>query len=270
MNAHAANIHWGSYVQQVWDLRHFWISLVKIDVQSRYRGSVLGIGWSLVRPLGMCIVLCLVFSKVFNVDPAQYAPMLLVGLTCWQFLTEAMLSGCDAFKSGRAYIRQVPMPLVVFPLRTVLVAGFHAAIAMSLAVGLNVYFNGVHVLIGAVWMLPALALMFFAALALAVLCGLAHTHFPDTAHILQIVTQILFYLTPIIYPAEVLRQRGRLTQMLELNPFSYFIEAVRYPVTSGNMPPLYTLLMCGVFTLLFGVFAAWSLKKLERTLVFWI
>jgi len=271
MNAHTAELGPAqSYLQRMWELRHFLMSLVKIDLQSRYRGSFLGLGWSLVRPLGMCIVLCVVFSKIFNVDPAQYAPMLLIGLTFWQFVTESMLTGCETFKTGRAYIRQVPLPLAVFPLRTVLVAGFHASIALALAVVLNAFFNGPHVLAGIVWLIPSVALLTLSAMFVATLCGLAHTHFPDTSHILQIGTQILFYLTPIIYPPEVLADRGRLSQLFELNPLTYYLESIRRPISTGEMPSLQVYGMCILFTILLGMLAGWTLKRLERTLVYWI
>src|SRR5260370_27359570 len=86
------------YFRRIWQLRHFWLSLVRLDLQARYRRSVLGIGWSLVRPLAMCLVLCVGFSKLFRIDDiAGYAPFLLLGLPTFQFLTDAPLLCCTSF-----------------------------------------------------------------------------------------------------------------------------------------------------------------------------
>src|SRR5262245_38444229 len=114
-----------TYFQRIWQLRYFWFSLVRNDLRNRYRRSFLGIGWSLVRPLSITAVFCVVFGKLFHVPVAEYAPFLLVGITIWQFLSESMIQGCQSFLNAAAYIRQQPVPLAIFPLRTVLGSAFH-------------------------------------------------------------------------------------------------------------------------------------------------
>ena len=56
------------YLSKVWRLRHFWMALVRIDLRNRYRRSVIGIGWSLLQPIAMTTVLCVVFSQLFKAD----------------------------------------------------------------------------------------------------------------------------------------------------------------------------------------------------------
>src|SRR5438874_10877163 len=65
-----------SYVSAVWRCRYFWLSLVKMDLRTRYRRSVLGMGWSLLHPIAMTIVLCVVFQTAFAAGGGirQYAP----------------------------------------------------------------------------------------------------------------------------------------------------------------------------------------------------
>src|SRR4051812_33217028 len=96
----------GGYFVRIWQLRHFWGSLVANDLRNRYRRSFLGIGWSLVRPLMLTALYCAVFGKLFKQSASHYAPFLLIGLTIWQFLVEAILAGCDSFVRASAYIRQ--------------------------------------------------------------------------------------------------------------------------------------------------------------------
>ena len=59
------------YIGAMWRCRYFWLSLVKIDLRTRYRRSVIGLGWSLLRPISMTIILCAVFRRIFNI-PANY------------------------------------------------------------------------------------------------------------------------------------------------------------------------------------------------------
>ena len=119
------------YVHRIWRLRYFWFSLVRNDLNQRYSRSFLGIGWSMVRPLAMTAVFCVVFARLFQISLLEYAPFIFLGLTLWQFLVETIVGGCDCFSRAAPYIRQQRIPLAIFPLRTVLGTGFHALVALA-------------------------------------------------------------------------------------------------------------------------------------------
>jgi ABC-type polysaccharide/polyol phosphate export permease len=78
-----------TYIREVWRSRFFWLSLVKMDLQLRYRRSMLGIGWSLLHPLASTLVLCFAFHEFLNQDIRSYAPFLMVGLTWWGTFRES-------------------------------------------------------------------------------------------------------------------------------------------------------------------------------------
>src|SRR3712207_3342312 len=107
------------YFHNIWRLRYFWLSLVQDDLARRYRRSFLGVGWSLVRPLGLTMLFCGVFGQLLDQRVVEYGPFLLLGLTIWQFLAESALHGCHCFQHGGVYLRQQPLPLAIFPLRVV-------------------------------------------------------------------------------------------------------------------------------------------------------
>src|SRR5439155_8888745 len=76
-----------SYAGKIWSCRYFWLSLVLIDLRMRYRRSVLGLGWSLVRPILMTMILCAVFRRLFmRQDVWTFAPYVLAGLACWDYI----------------------------------------------------------------------------------------------------------------------------------------------------------------------------------------
>jgi len=125
-----------AYVGAIWKCRFFWLSLVKMDLTSRYRGSVLGICWSLLHPIAMTTILCVVFKYAFKMDVKAYAPLLFTGLTFWGFFSSVVVQGCGCFFQGESYIRQFPAPMAIYPLRTVLGSAFHFAIGLLLAIGI--------------------------------------------------------------------------------------------------------------------------------------
>jgi lipopolysaccharide transport system permease protein len=258
------------YLHRIWQLRFFWFSLVKNDLNYRYSRSFLGIGWSLVRPLAMTVVFCVVFSRLFNIAPVEYAPFILLGLTLWQFLVETILNGCDCFTRAAPYIRQQQLPLAIFPLRTVLGTGFQALVALGLAAVIAWSFKGLPDCLVLLSLVPSLMLLFLLGWFLAILGGVLHTHFHDTRHLGEIGLQILFYLTPILYHPESLAQHTHLARMIAWNPMTALLELFRRPILHGQWPLLGHYQVSLLVVLLVGLCAACALRKLERTLVFWI
>lgn len=258
------------YAASIWRLRHFWGSLVWMDLEARYRQSLLGLGWSLARPLAMTFVLTIIFSHLFSKPPREYAPFILVGLTCWQFLTESVLNGCHTFARSANYIRQNPLPLAIFPLRTALCAGFHALVALVLAVGLCWALFGFGNVSALPSLIPILAMMLALGWCLALIAGMANTYFPDTQHLLEIGLQLLFYLTPIMYPASLLQQLPLGKWILLLNPCHHLIEAIRLPVLHGTPPSLGIHASLTATLFVACLVAIGSLRWLNRTLVFWV
>jgi lipopolysaccharide transport system permease protein len=259
-----------SYFTRIWSLRYFWFSLVRNDLNNRYKRSFFGIGWSLLRPLAMTCILCVVFGKLFHVALEDYAPFLLIGLTTWQFFSETLLQGCFSFTAGAAYIRQQQVPLAIFPLRTVLGSGFHGLVALVMSIAVAAFFKGFPDPLALLNLLPAVVYLFLLGWALAILGGVMYTHFPDTNNIIEITLQILYYLTPVMYNPASLESRGRLKLLVEWNPLTSILALVRTPILEGTPPALHHIEISLVFLVVVAAAAAFLMRKMERTLIFWI
>ena len=104
-----------AYLARIWRLRHFWLALVRNDLRNRYRRSIIGMGWSLLQPIAMTIVLCVVFSQLFHAELRTYAPYLLSGLTFWGFLMAVVFYGLrilDPREPAHELGRQAPRDAV--------------------------------------------------------------------------------------------------------------------------------------------------------------
>jgi len=257
------------YLADIWRRRHFVLSLVRIDLQNRYRRSVLGVGWSLLHPLAMTAVLCLVFHTIFQLNVREYAPFLLVGLACWQFIVSVSLQGCRTFCSAEAYIRQCPAPMAIYPLRTTLGAIVHFFVALSLAIGLTWCFNGCKHPLALACLVPTMGLLVLFCWSLATFCGLGCVFFRDTQHLADIGFQILFYATPVMYPASRL-DHGRFAWVVHYNPFVPFLDLLRGPILEGQVPAPGTYLLAGGITLVSTLLAALALGRLEKKLIFYL
>jgi ABC-type polysaccharide/polyol phosphate export permease len=238
-----------------------------MDIRNRYSRSWLGLGWSLLHPISMTAILCLVFRNLFAMNVAEYAPSLLAGLCFWTFLTSSTVGGCTCLIRAEQYIRQYSAPIAIYPLRTVLGAGFHFLIAILVVLALRFWFKGFDNLPILLTLVPSFVLIFLFAWSLAIIMSIANTYFPDTQHLAEVGLQMLFYATPIIYPPAMLRDRG-LGFVVDLNPLASFIDLIRAPVMSGAAPSAQTLGLVLLATLLTSSLALFTLGRFQRTIVF--
>jgi ABC-type polysaccharide/polyol phosphate export permease len=256
-----------SYVADIWRCRYFWISLVKMDLRTRYRRSVLGMGWSLLHPIAMTTILCTVFHKVFHVNVSEYAPFLLAGLACWNYLVTATLQGCQCLFQGESYIRQYPAPLAIYPLRTALGGTVHFLVALVVVLALAWSFKGFGNLLSLLSLVPTLGLLFVFVWSVALLAGFANVYFQDTQHLCEVGFQILFYATPVMYPASMLRD-NHLSWLVTYNPLVALLELIRQPILEGRVPELATFAAATATVLVTATTAGLMLIRLQRRLIF--
>lgn len=255
------------YLGSMWSCRYFWLTLVRNDLRSRYRRSALGMAWSLLHPILMTAVICTVFHRMFQQDIREFAPFLLVGLSFWSFLCHAVLQGCQCFITGESFIRQQPLPMAIYPLRVSLTGGFHFLLALGVAIVLTWCGQGAFNPYSLLALAPALVLLSVFAWSLAVLFGFANVYFPDTSHLAEVGLQILFYLTPILYPPDLVRTHGA-GWLIALNPLASFVQLLRTAVIQGQLASLETLSVTVLTVMITGTAATILLTRLQSKLVF--
>jgi lipopolysaccharide transport system permease protein len=264
-----------AYLRSIWDRRYFWLSLVRMDLRSRYRGSVLGMGWSLLHPICMSAILCVVFCTIFKQDPLEFGLYLFAGLTVWNFIRDTMQQGCLAFFHAENYIRQYPAPMAIYPLRTALTYAFHFLMGLVPVVVLAAWRNGAlspqALLFGVV---PGVVLLLTLGWSLAVLVGVAFVHFRDTRHITDIAMQVFFYMTPVMYPRDFMRASSpstlmRICKLMQTyNPLTPFLRLIRDAALNNQLPPLSVYAAACLIVVVMGSAAAISLWNEERQLIF--
>ena len=260
----------GNYLAAIWRCRFFWLSLVKMDLRTRYRRSILGMGWSLLHPIAMTVIICLVFHKLWKSEVRAFAPYLLGGLACWNYILSSTTIGCQSLFQGESYIRQYPAPLAIYPLRTTLGATIHFFMALLVVFGLMLFIKGTGFeLLPLLSLLPTLCLLFVFCWSLAVLAGFANVYFHDTQHLCEVGFQICFYMTPIMYPKKMLEDHG-LTWILYANPMSPMLDLVRDPIVQGRFPHWTTYaLACCIVSVTAGA-AVLALSRLQRRVIFYM
>lgn len=256
------------HLTAIWKFRHFLMALVKLDLRLRYRRSVLGIGWSLLNPIAMTVVYVLVFSGLFaNGDPSVVVPYVVIGLAVWNFLRESVVTGCKSLISNESYIRQSPLPYGLYPLRTVFGQAIHSGIALGVALAVTFVYAPNTNPVGMLYALPGLVLLLFTSWGFATLFSFLNVYFQDTSHLLEVAAQLVFFLSPVAFPSNILADKG-MKWLVDINPVAMFMDLIRTPIMSGA-PPSGQLLLIGLgFTVATGALAAGTTAWLQKRVIF--
>lgn len=255
----------------IWRFRHFWLSLAGMDLRVRYRRSVLGLGWSLLNPIVMTVVFCVAFASwLGNGDWRGAAPYYLTGLAIWEYIKQSAVQGSQTFLRNEPYIRQSPLPMPIYTLRTGLGTAIHFLITLSVAIVAAGILNPTDHLMPlcALWaVLPGVCLIIAFGWAVSAICAIANVFFHDTRHLAELGFGICFFLTPIIYPKERLIERG-FGFLVEANPVAAFFDVIRDPILNG-VPPSTTLFAKALgITFAAVVVAVAAFARYERRIIF--
>jgi lipopolysaccharide transport system permease protein len=256
------------YCAAIWRTRYFWWSLVTMDLRSRYHGSALGLGWSLLNPILMTAVISTVFCQLFNQDFRSFAPFLLLGLAFWNFLTACVMEGCQSFQRGEPYIRQHPAPVAIYPLRTALGATIHLLLTLVVVLSLVWVVQGLGNLPALICLVPSVLMLVVLGWATAVCMGLVNVLVNDTQYLIPVLMQVLFYLTPVMYPPDLLRKKG--LTLLQYNPLATYLDLFRLPVLEGRFPGWDTVGVAALTALVMASLAVAGLSVMQRRLVFYL
>jgi ABC-2 type transport system permease protein len=214
--------------------RSFVKNLVSKDLKLKYRDSVLGVAWSLLNPLLTLGVYTLAFKHIMRIQIEHYPYFLLTGLLSWQFFSSALLGSTGAIVGNAHLIRKVYFPRETLPVATVLFAFAQFLLALAVFVPALVLVSGVSVR-WTVLLLPLVLLVHFAfALGLAFGLSAVTTSFRDVAHLTEVATLLLFWLTPIVYP--VAMAPAMLQAFFTASPLAAFAIAYQDLLFWGRVP----------------------------------
>lgn len=224
--------------------------LVRRDFKLKYRGSALGVLWSVLNPLLNMIVLSIVFNQVFKaVD--NYRMFLLSGLVIFNFFSEATNSSIGAVVNNFGLITKVYFPKIILPFSKTLSSGINllfsvlAFLLIGNILGLKAWWG--YLLIPYV----LLCLLIFSSGVSFILSAL-QVFFRDVQYLYGVLLTIWMYSTPILYPIDIIP--GNLIGLFKANPLYIFIDFLRQITLESVIPPLQSFLYCALWTL--GSFVA--------------
>lgn len=273
-----------SYLGTIWESRELLQNLTNREVRGKYRRTALGQLWSLANPIAAILIYTFIFSFIFRL-PAQvgnpsgldnYALWLVCGLLPWLFFHRVLTVGTESLVANAGLIQKVYFPRIVLPLSLANATFFTWLLEMGVLI-VALALLGAPVL---PWLpLVVLFMVVFGlfSVGLAMIFSIINVYFRDLSYLLTVVLQFWFYLTPVLYPVELVEKQSTalggflgtpitLLDLYTLNPVEGFIEIFRNLLYDNRLPGFSTVIVALVWTVSAIGFGTWIYSKKEKML----
>lgn len=229
---------------EVWQFRGLIGNFAQRELKSKYKGSVVGWAWSLINPLVTLGTYTLVFGVFLGATPPEmgngmkvFALYLFTGLVLWNFINQVVQGSMIALTSNGPLLRKIYFPAFA-P-----VAGNIVSLALQSAIELGLLLFVYAVLGNLAWTALWLPVVLLFVVAFSVGAGFylaaLNAHYRDVSYLVQVGLNLLFYATPIIYPATLVEQyydAHPWARLYELNPVTQFVELMREILYTTESP----------------------------------
>jgi lipopolysaccharide transport system permease protein len=246
-----------NYWRDLWRYRELFYVLAWRDVAVRYKQTVIGAAWAVIRPFLAMVVFTVIFGRIAKLPSegnAPYALMVFAGILPWTFFSTALTDASSSLIGNANLISKVYFPRLIVPIATVLVALIDLLVSFVIFIGIMAWYRFMPG-----WQIAFLPL--FVVLAALASMGPALwitgliVKYRDFRHIIPFVVQLGLYVSPVGYSSNVIPERWRL--LYSLNPVVGVIDGFRWCLLGGqtalSLPSLAASLVVAVFFLWFGV-----------------
>lgn len=235
------------------------IGLTGRDFKLKYRRSFLGILWSMLNPLLIMIVITSMFSILLKSQPIDmpFAVYYITGATLFNFFSEASSSSMSSIIANASLIKKVYIPKYIFVFEKCAFSFINMLFSLTAMMGVILFYvitGEVHLHLTIFLIFIPMVFIFVFSIGVGLILSALTVFFRDITHIWSVVITLWMYLTPIMYPIDILRDNG-LEWVVQLNPLFYFVDDFRNLMINGVFPCmdhfLISFVVC-VGTLFFG------------------
>jgi lipopolysaccharide transport system permease protein len=259
--------HFSTLFAVPWRHRRLIYELTKRDILGRYRGSVMGLAWSIVQPLIMLAMYTVVFGTLLKsrwpgtTDSFQFAVILFSGLMLFNFFAECLNRAPTIITSNPNYVTKLIFPLEILPWISVASAAFHLLMSLVVWVAFALYVYGrIH------WTIVFLPVVFIPLAMVSAgvgwLFAATGVYIRDLTYVTGLLSSMLMFLSPIFYSLDNLSPGFR--TLILANPLTFIVEQTRVVLVNGNLPDFQGIALYMVGSVIFAwLCLAWFQKARE-------
>lgn len=255
---------WGALnLKDLWIYRELIYFLTWRDLKVRYKQTALGAAWAILQPFLTMVVFSIFFGGLLNVSSGDvpYPVFSYTGLLPWIMFSKALTDASRSLVVNRNMITKVYFPRMVIPLSSVLSSVVDFAIAFVILLGMMLYFQIIPT--AAVWTLPLFILLaLITALGIGLWLSSLNVMYRDIGYALPFLTQLWFYLTPIVYSATIVPEKWRI--LYALNPMVGVVEGFRWALLGTDTAPGPVVAVSSVIAIFLLTTGMFYFRRMER------
>ena len=236
-------------------------NLTITDLKIKYQSSVLGFAWSLLNPLFMMLVLYFVFSNVFRFTQEHFALYILVGLIAWRFLANGTSVAMMSIVGKPSLVTKIYIPRQILVLSSTLSSFISSILEFCVLIPLLFIF-GANITPYVLFFPVAHVIFFFVVYGLSLMVAAMYVYYRDLTQIWEVVIQIGFFLSPIVYPISMIP--AQYLPFYVLNPVTIIIETYRNFLIFGLPPGLKSMVYLVISAVIMMVAGNALFNRLER------
>jgi len=244
----------------MWQYRELIWNLTVADLKNRYQNTALGFFWSLLSPFLLAMVLYFVFRHVWG-HGAYFAIDILVGIMAWRFFATGTSSSLQTIVGKSSLVTKLYIPRQILVLSNALSTLINSLLAFLVLLPIILILLG-HLPVSVLLFIPIHIIFFFFIYGAGLLLSALYVYFRDLNQIWQIVTQILFFCSPIFYPLRIVP--ASIMPYYRLNPVTQFIIMYRDAMVAGNSPSLFGIVVIIGFAIAAYLVGSIVFGKLQR------
>lgn len=253
------------YWRDLWRYRELFYFLAWRDILVRYKQTVIGVAWSVLRPLLTMVVFTVVFGRLAKLpsEGVPYPVMVFAAMLPWQFFAGALNEGSNSLVSNANMLTKIYFPRLIVPASTLIVCMVDFLISFAILAALMAWYHVVPD-----WRfvaLPAfLALALFASFGLGLWLAAMNVKYRDFRYVVPFIVQLGLYISPVGFSSSIIPEKWRL--LYSLNPMVGVIDGFRWALLGGH-PPLYVpgLAIAMAVSLVLFLFGIRFFRTVERS-----
>ncbi len=228
-----------NYYKDLWRYRELFLFLAWRDVLVRYKQTVIGVLWSVLRPLITMIIFTIVFSRLANLpsNGAPYGVMVFAGVLPWQFFSNSLADTGNSLVANAHLVSKVYFPRIIIPASSVIVGFIDFLIAFIIMLVLMIFWYSFIPPVSIFFILPFLVPAFLSSLGLGFLVSALTVKYRDFRYIVPFIVQFGLYISPVGFMSSIVPEKWRL--LYSLNPIVGVIDGFRWAILGGGSQPLW-------------------------------
>ncbi len=253
-------------LKETFRFRYVIFNFVYASLKQRYRRSFLGFIWSVLAPLMQNLIIGVVFYYLMKMNMPNYIVYLFAGTLIYNIMSNVIIQSPNIMIGNEGFIKKIYVPKLVYVLNLASLEIVNFTLILISLLILGVIFHKLSFSLSYLFLPVSIFLTVLFLVGVAIIISVMSVYFRDMIHIVPVVMQAMFFLTPVLYPLSAVPEIMR--KFVRFNPLYYYVEIFRIPILNNLLPRASYVIVCTIMALAMFFSGIFILKKYNNKIVF--